>query len=144
MSGVQGCLKLKSNWYVYVIKWSSVIALKRVSSENVFLFPQHAKGESFDLGEFFQALPRKQHAQVWTALLLLTQSAVDTLSEMVGEDECKVGCPFFHGDQKMLCTLFQTKCAPPLSAEVVLSLSVISDLRPLLHAPVCLRWMRLR
>jgi len=79
----------------------------------------HAKGESFDLGEFFQALPRKQHAQVWTALLLLTQSAVDTLSEMVGEDECKVGCPFFHGDQKMLCMLFQTKCAPPLSSEVV-------------------------
>lgn len=112
-------VKVKLVHCMYIIKWSSVIALKRVSSANVFLFPQHAKGESFDLGEFFQALPRKQHAQVWTALLLLTQSAVDTLSEMVGEDECKVGCPFFHGDQKMLCTLFQTKCAPPLSSEVV-------------------------
>ena len=63
---------------------------------SLFILPQHAKGESFDLGEFFQALPRKQHAQVWTALLLLTQSAVDTLSEMVGEDECKVGSVSFR------------------------------------------------
>ena len=59
----------------------------------VILFPQHAKGDSFDLGEFFQALPKKQHTEVWGALLLLTQSTVDTLSEMFEEEACQVGCP---------------------------------------------------
>ena len=53
--------------------------------------PQRSKESPFDLDEFFQALPRKQRTKVWEALLSLTHSTVDSLSEMVEEDKvCRV------------------------------------------------------
>lgn len=48
---------------------------------------QNAKGETFDLLEFFQTLPKKQHGQLWGHLLALTEHCVRTVVEAEEERE---------------------------------------------------------
>lgn len=43
-----------------------------------------ANGKEVELGEFFQALPRKQHGRVWAAVLPLAQNIAQRLRE--GDD----------------------------------------------------------
>ena len=40
---------------------------------------QRARNDSFNLVEFFQALPKKHHTQLWTTVFTLTQDCVMTL-----------------------------------------------------------------
>ena len=64
-------------------KWTQCLVHGIVSAT------QKNKDDSFDLNEYFQSLPKKQHGQVWTALLVVTETAVDSLSQTIEED--KVG-----------------------------------------------------
>lgn len=51
---------------------------------------QRSKTDSFNLTEFFQALPKKQCVSVWKAMLVLTQEWV----ESIDDDQVRVcvGC----------------------------------------------------
>lgn len=51
---------------------------------------QHTKADPFDVVEYFQALPKKQHPVVWAALLALTENAVERLDDKVEEGVCSV------------------------------------------------------
>ena len=56
------------------------------------LLVQHAKEEPFDLEEFFQSLPKRQHRALWAALLELTQHTAEGFGDDFDEEQ--VSCYF--------------------------------------------------
>lgn len=79
------------------VVWEITHNYKKSLQPNLFI--QNAKNEPFDLLEFCQTLPRKQHNQLWNHLLSLTECCVatvlqreDTKEEDIekGEDESEV------------------------------------------------------
>ena len=66
---------------------------------------QRARNDPFNLTEFFQALPKKHHTQIWTSVFSLTQNcvmALDNEEQITSEngdlDDSQVTTVFFYND----------------------------------------------